>query len=205
MLALLGFACLRAGFLISASVQVTVDATKQLAGPPRGRGPFPGSDSPGHSAGLPVKLELVIKAGNLSPDGTILVDFLITNVDSVPTRLPSSIRPTSGTDRPYYLLTLWLTGDAIKKQYAVDQQTGRQFEIGIVQTSAELRGEMPDSALLAPGATMLVHASSGAQVNLGSHSVTAHAVLERIANGRAELLGTAASETLRMTFTETKP
>ena len=87
----------------------------------------------------------------------------------------------------------------------MNQQTGRPFEIDIVQTSAELHGETPDSALLAPGATMLVHASSRAQVNLGSHSITAHAVLERIANGRAELVGTADSETLRMTFTETKP
>ena len=208
MLALLGFACLSAGFLISASVQVTVDATKQLAGPPRARGPFPGSDSPGHSAGLPVKLELVIKAGKLSPDGTILVDFLITNVDSEPIRLPSSVRPTSGSVRTYYLLTLWLTGNAIKKQYAVDQQSGRPFEIGFVQTSAELHGDSDatqDSALLAPDATMLVHASSRAQVNPGSHSITAHAALERIANGRAELLGTADSETFRMNFTETKP
>jgi hypothetical protein len=143
----------------------------------------------------------------LSPDGTILVDFLITNVDSAPLRLPSSVRPTSGSDRPYSLLTLWLTGDAIKKQYAVDQQTGRPFEIA-VQTSAELHDDSdptPASALLAPGATMLVHASSRAEVNLGSHSITAHAVLERIAHGRAEGLGTADSETLRTTFTKTNP
>jgi len=137
-----------------------------------------------------------------------IVDFLITSVDSDPIRLPSSVRPTSGSDRPYYLLTLWLTGDAIKNQYAVDQQTGRPFEIGVVQTSAELHGDSDanqDSALLAPGASMLVHASSRAQVNPGSHSIAAHAVLERIANGSAELFGTADSETFRMTFTEAKP
>src|SRR5215475_13852738 len=124
MLILFGVACLSTGLLASAGIQVTVDATKQLEGPPRARGPFPGSDSPGHTAGLPVRLAVVVKATELSPDGTIFVDFLITSVDSAPIRLPSSVRPTSGGDRPYSLLTLWLTGDAIKKQYALDQQTG---------------------------------------------------------------------------------
>jgi hypothetical protein len=205
LLALASFTCLGGGLLASASVQLTVDATKQLEGPPRGRGPFPGSDSPGHSPALPVRLELVIKGAELSPDGSILVDFLITNIDSDPIRLPSSVRPTSGNIRSYYLLTLWLTGDAIKKQYAVDQKSGRPFEIGVVQTSAELHDDSDatqDSALLAPGASMLVHASSRAQVNPGSHSITAHVVLERIANGSAELFGSADSETVRKTFTE---
>jgi len=208
LLVLIGFTSLGGGLLASAGVQLTVDATKQLGGPPRGRGPFPGSDSPGHSAGLPVRLELVIRGGELSPDGTILIDFLITNLDSDPIGLPSSVRPISGNVRSYYLLTLWLTGDAIKKQYAVDQQSGRPFEIGAVQTSAELHDDSDatrDSALLVPGASMLVHASSRTQLNPGTHLITAHAVLERISNGTAELVGTADAETLRKTFNESKP
>ena len=186
---------------------MTVDATKQLAGPPRGRGPFPGSDSAGHSAGLPIRLELLIPTVELSTEGTILVDFQITNVDSDPIRLPSSARRTRDSDRPYYLLTFWLTGDAIKKQYAEDQQAGRLFEIAFVQTSAELYDDSDtseSSVMLPPGASMLVYASSRAQLNPGTHSLTAHAVLERISN-RAELVGTADSETLRRTFTELKP
>jgi len=182
---------------------VGIDATKQkLARPPRGRGPFPGSDSAGHSAGLPVRLGLVVPTGELSPDGTIRVDFLITNVGSAPIRLPSSVREDS--DRPFSLLTLWLTGDAIKKQYAVDQQTGRLFEVAIVVTSAELYdvGDEADGfALLPPGASMLVHASSHVELNPGNHSITAHAELARISRV-TELVGTADSETLRKTFTK---
>jgi len=64
MLTLLSFACLSTGLLASAGIQITVDATKQLAA-------FRGSDSPGHSTGMPVRLELVVKGGELSPDGTI--------------------------------------------------------------------------------------------------------------------------------------
>ena len=200
---LISFTCLGGGLIVSARVQVTVDATRQLAGPPRGRGPFPGSDSAGHSAGLPIRLGLSVPTGELSPEGTILVDFLITNVGSDLIRLPSSVRHASDIDRPYSLLTLWLTGDAIKRQYAKDQQTGRLFEIAFVATSAELYddSDAADSfAVLPPGASMLVHASSRAQVSPGSHSIVAHAQLARMSSGSAELVGTADSETLRKTF-----
>ena len=84
-----------------------------------------------------------------------------------PIRLPSSVREDS--DRPFSLLTLWVTGDAIKKQYAVDQQTGRLFEVAIVVTSAELYdfGDDADGfALLPPNASMLVHASSHVELGL---------------------------------------
>jgi hypothetical protein len=209
LLALLSFTRLGGDFLASTGVQVTVDATKQLAGPVR-RGPWPGSNSPGHSAALPIRLELLVPTGHLSPEGTILVDFLITNVGSGPIRIASSpfLRQPSGTNRPYSLLTLWLTSDVIKKQYAKDQQTGRLFEIGAVVTSAQLYADSDSAdslALLPPAASMLVHASSGVQLNAGSHPITAHAWLERISNGTAELVGTADSETLRRTFTELKP
>lgn len=208
MLALLSFTCLGGGLLVSAGAPLTVDATRQPSGAPRGRGPFPGSISAGHSAGLPIKLELFVPAGELSSEGTILVDFLITNVGPDAIRLPSSVRHATGIDRPYSLVTLWLTSDAIKKQYAKEQQTGRLFEIAAVATSAELYADSDDAdslALLPPGASMMVHASSRVQLNPGRHSITAHAELERISNGAAELVGTADSETLRKTLTEVKP
>lgn len=134
--------------------------------------------------------------GELSPEGTILVDFLITNVGPDLIRLPSSVRHASDIDRQYSLLTLWLTGDAIEKQYAKDQQAGRLFEIAFVATSAELYddSDAADSfAVLPPGASMLVHASSRAQVSPGSHSIVAHAQLARMSSGSAELVGTADS------------
>lgn len=207
-LALISFTCLSGALTVSAPVQVTVDATRQLAGPPRGRGPFPGSDSAGQSARLPIRLDLSVPTGELSPEGTILVDFLITNVGSDQIRLPSSVRHASDIDRPYSLLTLWLTGDAIKKQNAKDQQTGRLFEVAFVATSAELcddSGAAHSFAVLPPGASMLVHASSRAQVSPGSHSIVAHAELDRISSGAPELVGTADSETLRKTFIKLKP
>lgn len=206
-LALVSFTCLSAGLLASTGVQVTVDATKQVSGPTRGRGPWPGSNSPGHSPGLPIRLELFVPSGQLSPEGTMLVDFLITNVGSDSIRLPSalSFRQPSGINRPYDLLTLWLTSDAIKKQYAKDEQTGRLFEIGGVATSAELYADSDEAdtfALLPPGASMLVHASSP-QMNPGGHSITAHAWLERVSN-HAELVGTADSEAVPKTLTNVK-
>lgn len=164
----------------------------------------PAQISPGHSLGLPIKLEVFVPSGQLSPEGTILVDFLITNVGSGSIRLPSalSLRQPSGVNRPYDLLTLWLTSDAIRKQYAKDERTGRLFEIETVATSAELYADSDEAdtfALLPPSASMLVHASSP-QLNPGGYSITAHAWLERVSS-HAELVGTADSETVRKSFT----
>ena len=205
LLAVLGFSCLGGGLLLSAGVQVTVDATKQIMGPPRGRGPFPGSYSAGHSVGLPISLELLIPSGELSREGTVLVDFLITNIGSDPIRLPSSIRQPSRMDRPYSLLSLWLTGDALVRLYAVDKQTGRLFEIKSEMTSAELYDDSDNagnSALLRPGASMLVHASSQVQLNPGRHSIWAHAELLQFFGGSAALAETADSEPVRKTLTK---
>ncbi len=44
--------------------QFTIDATGQPVPPSRGMGPFPGSNVPGHSAGLPVVLDLMIGTGS---------------------------------------------------------------------------------------------------------------------------------------------
>src|SRR2546429_6262530 len=62
--------------------QLTIDASKQPSPPARGRGPFPSSVSPGNSTHLPIRLELRIPSGPLQPDGTTLVDFVITNIRS---------------------------------------------------------------------------------------------------------------------------
>src|SRR5438105_934966 len=71
--------------------QQTIDTTAQVLRPPPGRGPFPGSSSSGHSAALPIRLELRIPTGELRPNGTTLVDFIITNIGAEPIKLPSSV------------------------------------------------------------------------------------------------------------------
>jgi len=66
---------------------MTVDATTEPSPPPRERALFPGSASPGHSAGLPIQLDLLIPTAELRLNGTVLVDFLVTTVGTQPTRL----------------------------------------------------------------------------------------------------------------------
>src|SRR5438046_2399972 len=90
--------------------QLTIDASKQPSPPARGRGPFPSSVSPGNSTHLPIRLELRIPSGPLQPDGTTLVDFVITNIGDDVILLPSSIKESDGPSA--YLLTLWFTSDA---------------------------------------------------------------------------------------------
>jgi hypothetical protein len=111
--------------------QVTVDATRQLAPPMRGRGPFPGSTTPGHSADLPIRLDLLIPTGELTPDGTVLIDFRITNIGSELITLPVSIDQGSflpqppDTDFTLDILTLWLTSDAISDELELKGPDGQ--------------------------------------------------------------------------------
>ena len=183
--------------------QSTIDATKQPSPPARGRGPFPGSATPGHSAGLPIRLELSIPTGELRPDGTTLVDFVITNVGTEPITLPSSVNQNiDGTD----VLTLWLTSDAIKDVMAYTKR--RVFRLEIVGTSAELYGRVNVAQSfigVAPNKTIRVHANSRVGLQPGTHSFTAHAELARLSNGASELVGTADSETLTRTLSTTGP
>jgi hypothetical protein len=171
----------------------TIDATAQRQRPPRGRGPFPGSASAGHSAGFPIRLELLIPSSRLQPDGITTVDFVITNIGTESVKVPSAV--VLFDSAPRESLTLWLTSDWIKKQYLRDQRTGHLVEIGIVWISAELDGgDDPKSfSSLAPSTSIRVHASSP-PFNAGAYSFTAHAELTRISNGTAQLLGTADSE-----------
>jgi hypothetical protein len=196
---------LSAEFLVASQSLSSVDATMQPSPPVRGQGPFPGSTSPGHSDGLPIRLELVVPNGELRRDGSLLVDFVITNVGTEPINLPSSVNQNI---EHMSVLTLWLTSDAIMDQFAKDQQTGRPFRIDIVGTSAELYGRNNDPqnfAVLAPNKSILVHASSRIQLNPGSHSITAHAELLRIMNGTSRLVGTADSEAVTKTLSKPKP
>jgi hypothetical protein len=175
----------------SAQDHLTIDATRQPAPPLRGRGPYPGSPAPVHSVGLPVQLEVRIPTGRLRPDGTALVDFIITNVGTESITLPASIdHNIERTD----VLTLWLTSDAIKDVYLKDQQTGRLVKVEAVETSAELYGCSTDPQtfhVLTPNETIRVRASSRVGLNPGTHSVTGHAELVRVPHQSTEVVGTA--------------
>jgi len=192
-------------FLIgSAQDQQTIDAAAQQQRPPRGRGPFPGSASPGHSAGLPIRLELLMPSQKLRPDETTIVDFIITNIGTEPIKLPSSVLIFSS--EPMDALTLWLTSEGIKDQYLNDG-SGRLIKFEIVETSAELdsRSDEPKSfVVLAPNKSIRVHASSP-QLKAGTHSFTAHAELGHMSNGTNELIGTADSEAVTTTLSSTSP
>jgi hypothetical protein len=194
-LTLFTLSCFNVGVAVGTKDSLTIDATRKSASTPRGRGPFPGSASPGHSAGLPIRLNLLVRGSELRPNGMALVDFAITNIGAEPIKLPSSVNQNFGQQTS--VLTLWLTSDAIKDRYAIDEGTGHLFKIEIVGTSAELYGlsDNPGTFIeLAPNKSMRVHALSGVQLNPGTHSITAHAELLRITNGKSELVGTADSE-----------
>ena len=185
--------------------QLTIDASKQPAGPARGRGPFPGSSSPGHSAHLPIQLELQIPNGPLQPDGTTLVDFVITNVGTETIALPSSVNQNDGPSSD--VLTLWFTSDGLKDEYLNDTTSDRLVKFEIVPTSAELYGRPNDPQtfiLVAPNQSVKVHASSRVQLQPGTHKATAHAellhIVVRDSSISSELVGTADSEAVTTTL-----
>jgi hypothetical protein len=121
--------------------ELTMDATSQTSPPPRGRGPFPGSVVPGHSVGFPVRLDLMSATGKLEPNGTTLIDFVITNIGAEPIKLPFSVDQNISHT---HILTLYLTSDAIE---------GGRFSNGeemfpAQSTSAELYGQSGDPETL---------------------------------------------------------
>jgi hypothetical protein len=85
---------------------------------------------------------LLIPTGELRPDGTVLVDFMISNVGTKPITLSSSV--DQNMER-IAVLTLWLTSDAIKDALLRDIKSGRPIQTEMVGTSAELysRGDDP--------------------------------------------------------------
>jgi hypothetical protein len=172
--------------------QQTIDTTAQEMRPPRGRGPFPGSARSGHSAHLPIRLELLIPTSELRADGTTLVDFIITNIGTDPIKLPSSVALFNSEPREQ--LTLWVTSDAIKDQYLRETGSGRLVKIkGVVGIGAELDGTSDDPKslyLLPPNESIRVHASSP-QLKSGTHSFTAHVELlrvSRVSNGSSDVI-----------------
>jgi hypothetical protein len=189
--------------------QLTLDASEQPVPPARGRGPFPGSISPGHSAHLPIRLELRIPNGPLEPNGTTLIDFVITNIGTGTIALPVSL---DGNGPRSDILTLWLTSDAINDEFFKDTASGRTVKIEIVPTSAELYGRSndPHSFLqVAPNQSVKVHASSRVQLQPGTHTATAHAellhILVRNSSSSSELVGTADSEAVTTTLATANP
>ena len=198
LLAILVVLCSVSFLVGSAQDTQTIDATRQVQRPPRGRGPFPGSASPGHSTGLPIRLELVLSTSTLRPDGPTPIDFIITNTGTESFKLPCSIMiPKEGY--PAEALTLWVTSDAFKDQYFRDATSGRLVKImDVVGISAELDGISDDPKsfnVLTPNQSIRVHASLG-QLKIGMHSFTAHAELARFPNGGTEVIGTADSKVI---------
>jgi predicted alpha-1,6-mannanase (GH76 family) len=172
--------------------ELTIDATRQF-GPPPERGPVPGSATPGHSAGFPIRLDL-IASGKREPDGTSLIDFAITNIGAEPIQLPVSLDGNSYS--PSTTLALYFTSDAIQYGHFVGGAPILPFQ----PINAELYGQSGDLKSfysLAPGKTIRVHASTVFEIKPGRHSLTAHAELSRevvMASGMgSERLGTAES------------
>ena len=202
---MVSLSCLGMILVGSAQNQLTIDATKQPSWLLRGRGPFPGSATPGHSGGLPIRLELLIPTGGLRSDETTLVDFVITNVGSEPIALPASVdQNIERTD----LLTLWFTSDAIKNAYLRDDQTGLLTRIEVVGTSVELYGykNAPRTFhVLNPNETIRVHASSRVRLYPGRYSFTGHANLARVSRENTEDVGTADAEPIIKTLSRPTP
>ena len=168
--------------------QLTIDAVGQPSPAARGRGPFPGS-APGHSVGFPVRLDLLVPTGKLEPDGTTLIDFVITNIGADPIRLPSSVDQNISHT---HVLTLYLSSDAIVPGYFSNGE--RMF--ASTPTSAELYGQSDDPQtfyVLAPSKAIRVHASTRFELKPGTHSLAAHAELLTLFGERSGVLGTADS------------
>ena len=192
----------------TAQNQFTIDATRLPETPPRGRGPFPGSATPGHSANLPIRVDLLFPTGALRPDGTTLVDFVITNVGTEPIMLPSAVNQNFARTIRTVVLTLWLTSDATKDRHFRDVKSGHLVKIESVGTSAQLYGRSDDPQSfqeLAPNEKMRVHASSRVQLNSGTHSFTGHAELLQVLNGTSERIGTADAEVVMATLSTPSP
>jgi hypothetical protein len=180
------------------SGQLVIEVTKQQSRPLRGAGPFPGSHTLGHSAGLPIRLELLMPNRGLRPNGTTTVDFIITNVGTEPIKLPSSVVLL---DPPMEALTLWLTSDGVQDFYFPG---GSKIEA--IQTSAELDGQSDDQKsffALAPNKSVRVHATSPLLI-AGTHSFTAHAEFARI-TGTTEVIGTADSNAVTTSLSMPNP
>ena len=188
--------------------QLTIDASKQPSPPATGRGPYSNTNGPGRFWQMPIRLELQIPSGSLQPDGTTLIDFVITNRGFDVIRLPSSTE--EGDRLSSFVLNLWFTSDADKGAYSKDTAPSRPVKIEML--GAELYGRSNDPQSfrwVAPNQNMKVHASSRIKLQPGTHMVTAHAELLRLvlhdSSASWEVVGTADSETVTTTFSTIDP
>ena len=190
-----GISCSTASFSGELRQQFTIDATHQPVPASRGMGPLPGSNHPGHSAGFPIVLDLVIGTAQLGEGGRGFVDFVITNVGHEPITLPVSVENTVENTPPTQVLTLYISV----------ADGGGPVDL---TTSAELYGDSADPEtfrLLARGKTMRVHASTRFRLPPGPHLLTAHAELLRQVGGTSKLVGTAESVGVQKLFTVQTP
>ena len=192
-------AALSVSFMLIRAVaqQHVIDASHQPAGPARGRGPFPASDKESHSAGFPIRLAVEVPSGGLRQDGSVLIDFILTNVGSSPISLPSSVNQNATHTA---VLTLYVTSDGMEPSYFVNGA-----RILLTPTCAELLMESNDpdtSFILAPNESIRVHTSSRWRFRSGVQTVTGHAeLLKLVEDGRgglsSEEIGTADSDPVR--------
>jgi hypothetical protein len=150
----------------------------------------------------------------LRPDGTILVDFMLTNAGSESLYIPvwtDEAPLLYGTDFALDHLTLYLTspGSPREDTYLVDPATGKISKMFPIQgTSVEFFGRQDDPRSLyklEPNRSIRVHASSGGvTLKSGTWAITAHAELLRHANGRSEEIGTADAVPITKTLLERK-
>jgi hypothetical protein len=170
---------------------LTIDATKELAAPARGRGPFPRSIIPEYVPSLPLKVELSIPDGKIDADGNVLIDFVITNVGRDAIQLPSSVHqpPSMLGSGITDVLTLFSTADddAIGVfELGKKPNVASNGLMGSYGTSAELYGRSDDPQsyyVLAPHSRILVHTSSRMPLRPGLHRFVAHAELARVSGG----------------------
>lgn len=135
-------------------------------------------------------------------NGTIDIDFIITNVGTEPIKLPSRLKGPEDLKTFYErtkILTLWFTSDAIQSDFLVGPNNSK-IKMESVPLSAQLFGWNDDPTsfyALAPNKSIRVHTSSPA-LDPGTYPLTAHAELIRLvaANGgwESELVGTADAE-----------
>jgi hypothetical protein len=164
---------------------------------PRSRA-LPRFRSSGHSVGFPVRLDLSVPTGKLGPNGTTLIDFIITNIGAEPIKIPSSVDQNITHT---HTLTLYLTLDGIGSGHFNQGET-----FSFQPTSAELYGQSSDLKtfyLLAPSKAIQVHASTRFALNPGTHSLTAHPEFVKLSEGSSEMSGTAESGSLEKVFSAT--
>jgi predicted alpha-1,6-mannanase (GH76 family) len=183
---------------------LTIDATKPIEHPARGRGQRPGSAFPGHSAGFPVRLDLIAPP-NLEENTPI--DFIVTNIGTEPINLPISVVWNSSSLRTS--LTFYLTSDGIQYGHFVNGDPILPFQPISVELYAQ-NGDPKTFYSLAPSKAIKVHATMHfLGMKPGTHLLTCHAELARevvtSSGTRTESLGTVEAIPVEKTFSAWGP